>query len=178
MVRTLTGLGRRSLLAAGIAVVAGCSANEPAGNPVPGAAPSLTWQINQTPETLVLALNDVRAVYRVETATLRGPGGQSIAAREISREITQRGGGYGGPLAGAGVGIGGGSRSGVGVGLSFPIFRSSSGSGEERRTEAVFNVPPDRRDLPGWPAAWVVDVALTDDNGVASTATIQVPSSG
>ena len=176
--KTVTTGGRRAALAAGLLLVAACGtpAPTPATNPVPGAAPSLTWRIDQTPETLVLALEDERAVYRVEGATLRGPGGQAIAAREISREITQRRGGYGGgPFGGVGVGVGGGSRSGVGVGLSFPIFRSSGSSGDERRTEAVFTVPGN---LPDWPQGWVVDVALTDNSGVASTATIPVPADG
>ncbi len=178
MVGTSWHLGRRWLLLAGVILAAGCAAAEPAGNTVPGLAPSLTWRIDRTPETLVLALDDARAVYRVEGATLRGPGGQAIAAREISREITQRRGGHGGgPYGGVGVGTGG-SRSGVGIGLSFPIFRSAGSSGDERHTEATFTVPDGGRDLPGWPQDWVVDVALTDNTGAASTATIPVAGRG
>lgn len=153
--------------------LAGCAngASEPV-NTVPGVTPSLAWQINQTTDTLVLGLQDRRAFYRLTGASLVGPGGQRVPAREISRHDTDQVG-IGGPFGGVGVGVGGGSRSGAGVGLSFPILGGGS-SRDRRETEVIFAVPNNGAELAGWPGDWVVELALEDNDGVASSATIPV----
>lgn len=165
---------RRGWVLAVVLAVAACSGTpaEPV-NTVAGVSPSLAWQITQTPTTLVLGLQDRRAFYRLTGATLRGPTGQTLAAREISRNETDRVG-VGGPFGGVGVGVGGGSRSGVGIGLNFPILGGSHGR-DRRETEVIFAVPDNGAGLAGWPAEWVVELALEDNSGVASSATIPVP---
>ena len=166
--------GRGAMLAVVLALAACTGGQSAPVNTVPGVSPSLAWQITQTPTSLVLGLQDRRAFYRLTGATLRGPGGQVVPAREISRNETDRVG-VGGPYGGVGVGVGGGSRSGVGIGLSFPILGGGGSTRDRRETEVIFAVPDNGAGLAGWPADWVIDLALEDNDGTTSSATIAVP---
>ena len=139
------------------------------------AQPKLEWNARLSGDVVTLEVRDPAQHYRIESVDLLGPGGISVSAFELTRELVRdRIGGPGGSSVGVGVGGSGGSRSGVslGVGLGFPL--GGGDAREYRRTLAKIRVP-DRAAYDREGGAWTIAISLTDSKGESSVASVPAP---
>jgi hypothetical protein len=151
-----------------ILVLAACGGG-PTGDP----ARDLQWRTSIRGNEVRAIVFDRTGSYMIQRVSLVGPDGQTVPAREMTREN------QGGSGSGITFGVGGtyGSRSGAGMGLGTTVpMDSDLAPPLERRTVAVIPLPdPDRYRRTA--SQWRIEVDMTGPSGVAHHATIPAPTS-
>jgi hypothetical protein len=151
-----------------VLVLAAC-----AGGPTGDPNRDLQWRTSIRGNEVRAVLFDRTGGYQIQRVSLVGPDGQTVPAREMTREN------QGGSGSGVGFGIGGsyGSRSGgaLGAGMGVP-FDSEMAPPLERRTVAIIPLP-DPELFRRTAAQWRIEVDMITPKGVAHHATIPAPTS-
>ena len=155
---------RRLVLILAVLTLAACS-GRPSGVP----ERDLQWRTSLRGGELQVIVFDRTGAYRIDNVALVGPGGQTVMAREMTRE--SQGGSGSGP--GYSVFGSGGTRGGMlGAGLDMPVGPDPVSL--ERRTSAFVPLPPGYRQNV---AQWHIEIEMTLPRGGLYRASIAAPSS-
>jgi hypothetical protein len=140
-----------------------------AGHPTGVPERDLLWRTSLRGDEVRVIVFDRTGEYRINNVSLVGPNGQSVHARELTRENQSVGGN-----PGVGVFGSGGSRGmgGIGMGIELPV--GSGSPSLERRTSAAIPIPPEYRQNA---AQWHIDVQMILPDGAPYRVTLPAPTS-
>ena len=152
-----------------VLVLAACGGG-PTGDP----ARDLQWRTSIRGNEVRAIVFDRTGSYVIQRVSLVGPDGQTIPAREMTREN------QGGSGSGVTFGVGGGtygSRGGAGVGLGTTVpLDTDTAPLLERRTVAVIPLP-DPEGYRRTAAQWRIEADMIAPDGVVRHATVPAPTS-